>query len=204
MIEKPRSLTNLVNVVLNGIQVVAACVLLIGCAARSEFAPLPTPDKDTHMEISLATLPDLGEAPELKNEIWLNTPQPLRLADLRGQVVLLEMWTFGCINCQHVIPKLREWHETYADQGLVIIGNHYPEFSYEEKLENLKTAVADLEIKYAVAQDNEGQTWRAYQNHYWPALFLIDKDGRIRYQHIGEGAYSQTEAAIKQLLAEAP
>jgi len=204
MFEKLSRLPNLLKIILIGIQVVTAGVLLMGCAARSEYTLVPTPDTDMNMETSVATLPDLGEAPELKNEIWLNTPEPLRLADLQGQVVLLEMWTFGCINCQHVIPKLREWHETYADQGLVIIGNHYPEFSYEEKLENLKTAVADLEIKYAVAQDNEGQTWRAYQNHYWPSLFLIDKKGRIRYQHIGEGAYSQTETAITQLLAEVP
>jgi hypothetical protein len=102
-----------------------------------------------------------------------------------------------------VIPSLKEWDAKYRDQGLVIIGNHFPEFSYEADLNNLKDAVARYEIKYAVAQDNEGLTWRAYNNHYWPALYLIDKRGHIRYMHIGEGAYKETESAIQSLLAEA-
>ena len=97
---------------------------------------------------------------------------------------------------------MREWHDKYKDEGLVIIGNHYPEFSYEENLDNLKQAVVDLDIQYAVAQDNDRATWRAYENHYWPTLYLIDKRGHIRYVHIGEGAYEITEAAIQGLLAE--
>jgi len=97
---------------------------------------------------------------------------------------------------------LREWHTTYQDQGLVIIGNHYPEFRYEADLDNLKEAVTRLEIAYAVAQDNDGETWSAYHTRYWPSLFLIDKQGHIRYQHIGEGRYPETEAAIQALLAE--
>jgi thiol-disulfide isomerase/thioredoxin len=149
-----------------------------------------------------ASLPDLGSAPELTNEIWLNVDAPLRLADLRGKVVLLEMWTFGCYNCQNVMPSLKEWHSKYKDEGLVIIGNHYPEFSFEEDLGNLKAAIERFEIEYAVAQDNDGATWRAYQNRYWPALFLIDKQGHIRYVHIGEGRYKETEEIIKALLEE--
>jgi hypothetical protein len=101
-----------------------------------------------------------------------------------------------------VIPSLKEWDEKYRDQGLVIIGNHYPEFSFEEDLTNLQTAVAENGIKYAVAQDNDGATWRAYKNRYWPTLYLIDKNGRIRHIHIGEGGYDETEAAIQSLLAE--
>jgi hypothetical protein len=97
---------------------------------------------------------------------------------------------------------LREWHEKYKDEGLVIIGNHYPEFTYERDLENLKQAVIDLDIQYAVAQDNDRGTWGAYKNRYWPTLYLIDKRGHIRYVHIGEGAYEITEAAIQELLAE--
>jgi len=151
---------------------------------------------------SSAALNDYGPAPELHNEIWLNTEKPLRLTDLRGQVVLLEMWTFGWINCQRVIPSLKEWHNTYEDQGLIIIGNHYPEFSHEHDLNNLKAALIQLDIPYPVAQDNEGNTWRAYNNRYWPTLYLIDKWGNIRYTHIGEGAYTETEAAIQTLLAE--
>jgi thiol-disulfide isomerase/thioredoxin len=172
-------------------------LFLLGCA--------PQPDARTMDDLmrTVSSLPDLGLAPELMNETWLNADAPLRLADLRGSVVLVEMWTFGCINCQNVMPSLKEWHSKYKDQGLVIIGNHYPEFSYEEDLENLKDAIARFGIEYAVAQDNDGATWRAYKNHYWPTLYLIDKQGHIRYVHIGEGRYKETEENIKALLAEA-
>lgn len=101
-----------------------------------------------------------------------------------------------------MIPSLKEWDEKYRDQGLVLIGNHYPEFSYEEDLGNLKAKVLEYDIEYAVAQDNDGATWRAYNNRYWPTLYLIDKQGHIRYIHIGEGNYSKTEDAIQTLLAE--
>lgn len=97
---------------------------------------------------------------------------------------------------------MKEYHSKYKDQGLVVIGNHYPEFSYEEDLDNVKNAVANLGIEYAVAQDNDGDTWRAYKNHYWPTLYLIDKQGHIRYVHIGEGSYAETEENIKALLEE--
>lgn len=101
-----------------------------------------------------------------------------------------------------MIPSLREWHSKYAEQGLVVIGNHYPEFRHEHILENLKEAVERFEITYPVAQDNDGRTWRVYNNHYWPTLYLIDKYGHLRYQHIGEGRYEETEAAIQALLSE--
>lgn len=101
-----------------------------------------------------------------------------------------------------MIPSLREWDEKYRAQGLVVIGNHYPEFDYEADLGNLKDAIARFEIGYVVAQDNDGAMWRAYNNHYWPTLYLIDKRGHIRYVHIGEGAYKETEASIQALLAE--
>ena len=101
-----------------------------------------------------------------------------------------------------MIPSLKEWDETYRDQGLVVIGNHYPEFSFEEDLTNLQAAVAENGIEYAVAQDNDGATWRAYKNRYWPTLYLIDKNGHLRYVHIGEGRYNETEAAIQSLIAE--
>ena len=152
--------------------------------------------------LKTSSLPDLGLAPELTNDVWLNVEAPLHLADLRGKVVIVEMWTFGCINCQHVMPSLKEWHARYKDQGLVIIGNHFPEFSYEADLANLKDAIARYDIQYAVTQDNDGATWKAYKNHYWPALYLIDKQGHIRYVHIGEGRYIQTEENIQALLAE--
>jgi thiol-disulfide isomerase/thioredoxin len=172
-------------------------VFLFGCALQQTDVP----SSDFSM-FKTTSLPDLGLAPELTNDIWLNVDSPLRLADLRGKVVLLEMWTFGCINCQNVMPSLKEWHANYKDQGLVIIGNHYPEFSYEADLVNLKDAIARFGIEYPVAQDNDGATWQAYKNHYWPALYLIDKQGHIRYVHIGEGRYQETEENIKALLEE--
>ena len=172
-------------------------LLLFGCASHASSQS----QADSTMP-KLASLPDLGQAPELTNETWLNVDSPLHIADLRGKVVIVEMWTFGCINCQHVMPSLKEWHSKYADQGLVIIGNHFPEFSYEKDLENLKNAIAENDIQYAVAQDNNGETWRAYKNHYWPTLYLIDKQGHIRYVHIGEGRYQETEENIKALLEE--
>lgn len=166
-------------------------LILFGCA----------PQTDSAMS-KLASLPDLGPAPELTNDTWLNVDAPLRLANLRGKVVIVEMWTFDCINCQHVMPALKEWHRQYKEAGLVIIGNHFPEFSYERDLENLKTAIVQNDIQYAVAQDNDGATWQAYKNIYWPALYLIDKQGHIRYIHIGEGNYKETEQNIQALLAE--
>ena len=148
------------------------------------------------------TLQSLGPAPELENGVWINTDEPLRLADLRGQVVLVDMWTYGWINCKNAIPSLREWHKEYHDQGLVVIGNHYPEFSHEKDLNNLKQAVTELRIEYPVSQDYDGKTWRAYNTRYWPTLYLVDKKGNLRYTHIGEGAYDETEAATQTLLAE--
>ena len=174
-------------------------LFLFGCASQSTTQ---RPAQAQPAMPKAASLPDLGPAPELTNDTWLNVESPLRLADLRGKVVMLEMWTFGCINCQNVMPSLKEWHDKYKDQGLVIIGNHFPEFSYEEDLDNLKDAIVRNDIQYAVVQDNDGTTWRAYKNHYWPALYLIDKQGRIRYVHIGEGRYKETEENIKALLEE--
>lgn len=171
---------------------------LTACAAPATSQP-----SELIMPAFNASYPDLGPAPELSNDTWLNVDAPLRLADLRGKVVALEMWTFGCYNCQNVMPSLKEWHSKYSSEGLVIIGNHYPEFSFEENLDNLKAAVLENEIEYAVAQDNDGKTWRAYNNRYWPTLYLIDKQGHIRYVHIGEGRYNETEAAIQALLEEA-
>jgi thiol-disulfide isomerase/thioredoxin len=171
-------------------------LFLSGCATVST-KPGQLQKKTVQVNLS-----DRGLAPELTNTVWVNTPSPIHLADLRGKVVLLEMWTFECINCRHTIPELNSWYDTYSDQGLVIIGNHFPEFSYEANLDNLKQAVVDLGIKYPVAQDNDGVTWRAYNNQYWPTIYLIDKTGHIRYIQIGEGAYAKTEAAIQALLTE--
>lgn len=156
-----------------------------------------SPVKNTVENPPSIDLPDLGIAPELTNTIWINTTNPLRLADLKGKVVIIEMWTFGCINCRNVIPHLKDWHEKYASEGLVIIGNHFPEFDHEFVFTNLEKAVNDLKIPYAVAEDNLGATWKAYETQYWPSLYLIDKGGHIRYTHFGEGNYLETENAIE-------
>ena len=179
-------------------------LILFGCASQQSTATQSAvePQVEEPAMPKLASLPDLGPAHELTNDTWLNVDSPLRLADLRGKVVIIEMWTFGCINCQHVMPSLKEWHSKYKDQGLVIIGNHFPEFSNERDLNNLKDAVARYDIQYPVAQDNTGATWWAYGTQYWPTLFLIDKQGHIRYVHIGEGGYGETEENIKALLEE--
>jgi thiol-disulfide isomerase/thioredoxin len=169
---------------------------------RSAPTAMTSPIEPTATSGFRADLPDLGEAPELQNTVWLNTDRPLRLSDLRGKVVLLDMWTFGCINCRNVIPSLRDWYTKYSAQGLVVIGNHFPEFDYEHDLNNLKDALQRLNVPYAVAQDNDGGTWQAYRARYWPSLFLIDKRGHVRYTHIGEGAYGETEQAIRDLLKE--
>lgn len=168
------------------------CLWLAGCSAAAEATPAG----------GAQPLPDLGPAPELTTDTWLNTDRPLRLADLRGRVVLVEMWTFGCINCRRLTPYVQAWHDAYAGEGLVVIGNHYPEFEHERDLDRLRAAVTELGVTYPVTQDNDGQTWRAYRNRYWPTIYLVDKRGRLRYQHIGEGAYTETEAAIRALLEE--
>ena len=173
-------------------------ITLTACTALSSNAGMTSTIK-----VPSGPLPDLGPAPELKNRTWLNTPSPLHIADLRGKVVGIEMWTFDCINCQHVMPYLKGWYAKYKDQGFVLIGNHYPEFSNEADLNNLKNAVARDGILYPVAQDNDGETWDAYDTMYWPSLYLIDKRGHLRYVHIGEGAYPEIEGNIKSLLAEA-
>jgi thiol-disulfide isomerase/thioredoxin len=141
-------------------------------------------------------------APELTKINGYINSEPITLADLRGRVVLVDFWTYSCINCIRTIPYLNAWHEKYADDGLVIVGVHTPEFEFEKDYNNVKGAVERFGINYPVAQDNEKQTWNAYENRYWPRKYLIDSEGYIRYDHIGEGAYPETEKVIQSLLAE--
>jgi thiol-disulfide isomerase/thioredoxin len=191
------------NIRIQLLSLLVAISLLAGCVPASAVHDAPAESSDSMTaSAEKVDLKDLGAAPELQNDVWLNVEKPLRLAGLRGKVVLLNMWTFDCYNCKNVVPYVRAWNDTYAAEGLVVIGNHFPEFKYEADLGNLRVAVSKLDIRYAVAQDNDGQTWDAYETHYWPTLYLIDKRGHLRYTHIGEGAYPETEAAIKLLLAE--
>jgi len=148
-------------------------------------------------------LPVEGYAPSLDGAVeWLNS-KPLTTEQLRGKVVLVDFWTYSCINCIRTIPYVKAWAEKYADQGLVVIGVHAPEFAFEKKLDNVKKALSDFEIGYPVAIDNDYRIWRAFENSYWPAGYLIDAEGQIRYHHFGEGNYGRTEKAIQDLLREA-
>ena len=140
-------------------------------------------------------------APVVTGDVWLNSA-PLTLEQQRGKVVLVEFWTFGCFNCRNVQPYVKQWHAAYADQGLLILAVHSPEFPREAKVENVRDYVRDNDIRYPVPVDNDFVTWKRYGNRAWPALYLVDKTGRLRYSHVGEGAYAETERQIQTLLAE--
>uniref|UniRef100_A0A9E7ZPK6 Cytochrome c biogenesis protein DipZ n=1 Tax=Bosea sp. NBC_00436 TaxID=2969620 RepID=A0A9E7ZPK6_9HYPH len=147
-------------------------------------------------------LPVEGTQPSLAGATaWLNSP-PLAAEGLKGKVVLIDFWTYSCINCLRAIPYVRAWAEKYKDQGLVVIGVHAPEFAFEKRIDNVKQASADLQIGYPVVVDNDYAIWRAFNNRYWPAHYFIDARGRIRHHHFGEGGYAESEKVIQQLLAE--
>lgn len=149
------------------------------------------------------TLPVEGNLPPLDGAVqWLNSP-PLDAQALKGKVVLVDFWTYSCINCLRSLPYVKAWAEKYRDQGLVVIGVHAPEFAFERDVSNVTKAMKDLGITYPVAIDNEFKIWRAFNNEYWPAHYFADAQGRIRYHHFGEGAYDESERVIQQLLREA-
>jgi thiol-disulfide isomerase/thioredoxin len=133
---------------------------------------------------------------------WLNTP-PLTVADLRGKVVLVDFWTYTCINWLRTLGYVRAWHEKYRDQGLVVVGVHTPEFPFERDVDNVRRAAEDMRVEYPVALDSDYRVWRAFDNHYWPAVYIADAEGRIRHQHFGEGGYEECERVIQLLLREA-
>lgn len=141
-------------------------------------------------------------APEITSSTWLNGA-PQSLADLRGKVVLVEFWTFGCYNCKNVEPYIKQWSDKYKEKGLVVIGIHSPEFSFERDLTNVKQYIQEHRITYPVVIDNDFSNWKQYRNRYWPAMYVIDKQGVIRYVRIGEGGYQETEHRIQALLSEA-
>jgi cytochrome c biogenesis protein CcdA/thiol-disulfide isomerase/thioredoxin len=147
-----------------------------------------------------AGLPELGAAPDFAGVTrWLNSP-PLTMAGLRGKVVLVDFWTYTCINCLRTLPYLRAWDTRYRDRGLTIVGVHTPEFEFEKDTVNVRDAIARNGLRYPVAQDNDYGTWNAWGNQYWPAKYLIDASGQVRYAHFGEGDYDETEQAIRSLL----
>jgi thiol-disulfide isomerase/thioredoxin len=140
-------------------------------------------------------------APEIASGQWINS-EPLTLKNQHGRVVLLEFWTFACYNCRNTLPTVKKWDAQYRDKGLTIIGVHTPELDYERNVDNLRKEVAALGITYPVVTDNDYATWQTYKVEAWPTLFVLDKEGRVRWTHVGEGAYNETEDVIKKLLAE--
>ena len=148
-------------------------------------------------------LPREGELPSLGGATaWLNSP-PLSTADLRGKVILIDFWTYTCINWLRTLPYVRAWAEKYQEHGVVVIGVHAPEFSFEHDLENVRRAARDMRVDYPIAIDNDFAIWQAFTNHYWPALYLVDAQGHLRSHHFGEGAYELSEMILQHLLAEA-
>jgi thiol-disulfide isomerase/thioredoxin len=164
-------------------------------ASRPSTSPIVTPE-------SIARSPN--QLPEFQGiSEWLNSASPVTTRDLLGKVVLVQIWTLGCINCQRTLPYVTSWHKKYAAKGLQTIGIHTPEFAFERDSKNIRRAMSKYGITYPVGVDNNFQTWKAYKNEYWPHLFLADRQGIIRYDRIGEGAYDETEAKIRQLLGRA-
>ena len=175
-------------------------------AAETEAPTEAAPARMTAADISPcegSTGGTVGDcAPEfMGTQEWINS-EPLTLAGLRGNVVLIDFWTYTCVNCIRTLPFLREWHDRYADEGLVIVGVHTPEFEFEKIYDNVVQATKDEAVAWPVVQDNEFSVWRSYSNRYWPAKYLIDQAGVVRYTHFGEGKYGETEEMIRKLLEE--
>jgi thiol-disulfide isomerase/thioredoxin len=157
-------------------------------------------ESDTKRDILIAKR-DARLAPLIASGEWINS-EPLKLEALRGRVVLIDFWTFGCYNCRNTLPTLKRFDDTYRTRGLTIIGVHSPEFDREKKIDEVRREVSSLGIKYSVVTDNDYETWRAYNVEAWPTVLILDKLGRIRFTHIGEGLYKEQENIIKELLAE--
>jgi thiol-disulfide isomerase/thioredoxin len=170
--------------------IAAAQLGVTGCAAR-------------RMTSVAAQLPIEGELPSLGGATgWLNS-QPLTASSLRGRVILVQFWTYTCINWLRTLPYVRAWAEKYKDQGLAVVGVHTPEFAFEKDVDNVRRAMKEMRINYPVALDSDYAIWRAFKNEYWPALYFVDAQGHIRHHQFGEGEYEQSEKIIQQLLAEA-
>jgi thiol-disulfide isomerase/thioredoxin len=181
-------------------------LLLVAMLASAITAPIETLAQHkgvVQTKRAAVQLPIEGEMPSLGGATgWLNT-QPLTAASLRGKVVLIDVWTYTCINWLRTLPYVRAWAEKYKDRGLVVIGVHAPEFEFEKNVDNVRRAAKDMKVDYPIAVDNNYAIWRALKNEYWPALYFVDARGHIRHHHFGEGEYEQSERIIQQLLAEA-
>lgn len=168
---------------------------------NKETDKLDASSKEKKTDAQAEGLPVLYPAPEIAGlENWINSDEIQSLDELKGKVVLIDFWTYSCINCIRTLPSIQALHEEYADDGLVIIGVHAPEFAFEQKIQNVQNAVDEFGLTYPVVQDNDFATWRNFENRYWPAKYLIDKEGNVRYTHFGEGEYEETEMAVQELL----
>jgi thiol-disulfide isomerase/thioredoxin len=173
---------------------------LVAVAVAGVLAAVHTnPTKLSAGGTNLSDLPVGPQAPAVNGKGWLNTA-PLTKADLAGKVVVYDFWTYSCVNCVRTIPYVRSWYDRYRQDGLVVIGVHSPEFDFEKNHANVARAVRDLGVTWPVAFDDNMDTWNAFNNQYWPAKFITDRQGRIRYFHPGEGSYSETEDVIRSLL----
>ena len=151
--------------------------------------------------LSLSLLAHASELPNITGDTWLNST-PLHADDLKNKVVLVKFWTYGCHNCNAVEPYVIEWHNKYAEQGLLVIAVHTPEFAHEHQLDNVRAYMQEHRVPYPVVLDNDFSNWRRFSNRYWPTLYLADRRGQLRYRKIGEGSYEETERWIKRLLSE--
>jgi thiol-disulfide isomerase/thioredoxin len=174
-----------------------AIALMLGTASLS-IAAVAQDRSTSPLNLQVAEAP--AQAPDFKGiNNWLNSA-PLSMQELRGKVVMVNFWTYGCYNCVNTLPHVTKLHAKYKDKGLVIIGVHTPEFAFEKSLGNVQAALKRHGIQYPVAQDNDSATWNAYRNQYWPAQYIVDQTGRIVYSHAGEGAYDEIEKTIQNLL----
>jgi thiol-disulfide isomerase/thioredoxin len=180
-----------------------AAAFALGVHTRGQAEPSSSGPAALQVAVKPAlVLPSQGPMPPLDGAVeWLNSP-PLSAESLRGKVVLVDFWTFGCINCRNALPHVVEWSRKYKDQGLVVIGVHTPEFAYEKNIDNVRNALGDLHVQFPVAVDNRFAIWRSFNNQYWPAHYFIDAEGQIRFHHFGEGEYDKSEQVIQQLLDE--
>ena len=177
---------------------VGATVLATACLLGLALASHAEDEKTAEPQPTLADVQ--RAAPNFVGiNSWLNSG-PLSIADLRGKVVLVDFWTYGCINCTRTLPHVTRLYDTYQDRGLVVVGVHTPEFPFEKVTSNVQTAIKRHGIKYPVAQDNDYATWKAYHNQYWPAQYIIDRNGTIVFEHAGEGRYDEIERTIQKLL----
>ncbi|MCC8937244.1 Thiol-disulfide oxidoreductase YkuV [Bradyrhizobium ivorense] len=166
-----------------------------GLCAESDAPAQPVPVAATMVAEQAQTAPEFVG---INN--WFNSP-PLKLADLRGKVVLVDFWTYGCVNCVNTLPHVTKLYSKYRDRGLVVVGVHTPEFPFEHSASNVQAALKRHGILYPVAQDNNSQTWNAYRNQYWPAQYIIDQNGKIVFQHAGEGQYDEIDRTVARLLS---